>query len=86
MAYLMLPDALMPEHIARWQRGAGGEQKTARALKPLRKEGWLIRHDLATGYGNSNRDHIAAGPAVRLGRAPVRRPCGAADETERPRL
>jgi hypothetical protein len=66
MAYLMLPEALMPDHIARWQRGAWGEQRTARALKRLRKEGWLIRHDLATGYGNTNRDHVAAGPAVYL--------------------
>ena len=37
MAYFMLPDALMPEHIARWQRGAWGEQNTAKALKPLRR-------------------------------------------------
>jgi len=66
VGYWMLPDALMPEHIARWQRGAWGEQNTAKALKPLRKDGWLIRHDLATGYGNANRDHIAAGPAVYL--------------------
>lgn len=66
MAFAMLPDTLMPEHIRRWQRGAWGEQKTARALKPLRKDGWVIRHDLATGYQNTNRDHIAAGPAVYL--------------------
>jgi Nuclease-related domain len=66
MAYLMLPDVVMPEHIARWQRGAWGEQKTAKALKSLRKQGWLIRHDLATGYRETNRDHIAVGPAVYL--------------------
>jgi hypothetical protein len=66
MAYFMLPDALMPEHIARWQRGAWGEQNTAKALKPLRRQGWLIRHDLATGYAKANRDHVAVGPAVYL--------------------
>ena len=66
MALWMLPDALMPDHIARWQRGSWGEQNTSKALRPLRKQGWLIRHDLATGYGNANRDHIAAGPAVYL--------------------
>src|SRR5215211_3434920 len=66
MAYFMLPDALLPEHIARWQRGAWGEQNTAEALKPLKKEGWLVRHDLAGRNGNGNRDHIAAGPAVYL--------------------
>jgi hypothetical protein len=62
----MLPDTLMPDHIQRWQRGAWGEQNTAKALKPLQKEGWLVRHDLATGYRNTNRDHIATGPAVYL--------------------
>lgn len=65
-AFLLLPDAAMPDHIARWQRGAWGEQLTAKALKPLRKQSWLIRHDLASGYANGNRDHIAAGPAVYL--------------------
>jgi hypothetical protein len=63
---LLLPDLVLPDHIARWQRGAWGEQSTARALKPLHKQGWLIRHDLATGYANTNRDHIAVGPAVYL--------------------
>lgn len=66
MALWMFPDAVMPDHIARWQRGAWGEQNTAKALRSLRKQGWLIRHDLATAYGKSNRDHIAAGPAVYL--------------------
>jgi len=66
MAFWVLPEAVMPDHIARWQRGAWGEQSSARALKPLRKQGWLVRHDLATGYGKANRDHIAVGPAVYL--------------------
>lgn len=66
MAVWMFPDAVLPDHIARWQRGAWGEQETAKVLKPLRKQGWLVRHDLATGYGNTNRDHVAAGPAVYL--------------------
>lgn len=65
-AFGLLPDLLLPDHIARWQRGAWGEQNTAKALKRLRKQGWLIRHDLATRYGNANRDHIAVGPAVYL--------------------
>jgi hypothetical protein len=65
-AYVMFPEAVMPDYISRWQRGAWGEQETAKALKPLLKGGWLIRHDLATGYGEANRDHIAAGPAVYL--------------------
>jgi hypothetical protein len=65
-ALWMFPEAVLPDHIARWQRGAWGEQNTAKALKPLRKQGWRIRHDLATGYGKTNRDHIAVGPAVYL--------------------
>jgi len=48
------------------QRGAWGEQNTAKVLKPLAKEGWLVRHDLATRSGRGNRDHIIAGQAVYL--------------------
>lgn len=65
-ALWIFPDAVLPDHIARWQRGAWGEQSTAKVLKPLAKQGWCIRHDLATGYGKGNRDHIAVGPAVYL--------------------
>lgn len=53
-----------PDHIARWQRGAWGEQKTARALKPLKKQGWHFRHDLEGSSGN--RDHVAVGRGVFL--------------------
>lgn len=66
MGYSLLPDVLMPDHIKRWQRGAWGEQNTAKALKPLKKAGWLVRHDLAARYGKGNRDHIAVGTAVYL--------------------
>jgi hypothetical protein len=66
MAFVLLPDTLLPEHIARRERGMWGEQKTAKALKPLAKKGWLVRHDLATRSGRGNRDHIVAGPAVYL--------------------
>jgi hypothetical protein len=65
-AFVLLPDTLIPDHIARWQRGAWGEQDTAKVLKPLTREGWLVRHDLATRSGRGNRDHIVAGPAVYL--------------------
>jgi hypothetical protein len=66
IAFYLMPDALMPDYIARWQRGAWGEQNTAKALRPLKKEGWLIRHDLAAKYGQGNRDHILVGPTVYL--------------------
>jgi hypothetical protein len=39
MAYFMLPDALMPEHIARWQRGAWGEQNTAEGAQAAASAG-----------------------------------------------
>jgi hypothetical protein len=42
----------MPDHIRRWERGAWGEQLTAKALLPLRKEGWLVRHDGAAQESN----------------------------------
>lgn len=66
MAFEMFPDVVMPDYITRWERGAWGEQSTARALKPLRKQGWVIRHDLATRSGKGNCDHIVVGPAVYL--------------------
>jgi hypothetical protein len=66
MGFYLFRDALMPDHIKRWQRGAWGEQNTAKALKPLKKAGWLVRHDLAARYGKGNRDHIAVGPAIYL--------------------
>jgi hypothetical protein len=66
MGAALLPEALLPDHIRRWERGAWGEQNTAKALKRLKKEGWRIRHDLATHYGSGNRDHVAVGPAVYL--------------------
>ncbi len=66
VGFFLLPDALMPDYIARWQRGVWGEQSTAQELRRLSKRDWLVRHDLATGRGRSNRDHVAAGPAVYL--------------------
>jgi hypothetical protein len=50
-----------PAHIQHWLRGAEGERKTERALRPLRRSGWSFAHDLKTAHGN--RDHVAVGPA-----------------------
>jgi hypothetical protein len=55
-----------PEHIKGRERGAWGEQKTARSLRRLRSKEWLVRHDLATGYRKTNFDHLVVGPAVYL--------------------
>jgi Nuclease-related domain len=63
-AWVLMPEALMPGHIFNWQLGAWGEQKTQSELKPLRREGWIVRHD--TAWGKGNHDHILAGPAVYL--------------------
>ncbi|MEJ7783826.1 MAG: nuclease-related domain-containing protein [Solirubrobacteraceae bacterium] len=49
-----------PAHIERWRQGAQGEQQTARALRPLAREGWIVLNDLPRQYGNI--DHVAIGP------------------------
>jgi hypothetical protein len=58
--YLMVMDE-PPEHVDRWRRGYGGERRTARALRPLLRLGWVVRHDLAALRGN--RDHVVVGPS-----------------------
>jgi hypothetical protein len=63
MAAWVVPDALLPSHIANWQRGAWGEQMTAYELKALRREGWTVRHDVKWG-ARGNHDHVVAGDAV----------------------
>ena len=49
-----------PAHIDQWLRGARGERKTERALRPLRRSGWDFTHDVDASRGN--RDHVAVGP------------------------
>src|SRR5690606_34478270 len=49
-----------PCWIEHWQEGVFGEKATAKALKPLEREGWIVLHDLQAGRGNV--DHIAIGP------------------------
>lgn len=50
-----------PGWVENWQAGAWGEQETAKALKPLEREGWIVLHDLPAGVGNI--DHVIVGPA-----------------------
>jgi hypothetical protein len=50
-----------PRYIEKWQVGAEGERKTARALRRLERKGWTVRHDVQRRYGNY--DHIAVGPS-----------------------
>jgi len=47
--------------VQKWRRGAEGERKTERALKPLERQGWTIEHDVQRD-GRANLDHIASGP------------------------
>lgn len=49
-----------PVSIAAWQEGALGEESTARQLRALQKEGWVVLHDLANG--SANFDHVVIGP------------------------
>jgi hypothetical protein len=54
--------SFFPEHIDRWQRGAEGEKRTARRLRPLaRARDWTVVHDRAARFGNL--DHVLVGPA-----------------------
>jgi hypothetical protein len=58
VAMLALNDP--PEHIAKWGRGAAGERRTAKVLRPLRRRGWTITHDVQRDRGNL--DHVLVGP------------------------
>lgn len=46
-----------PEQGEKWRTGAEGERKTAKRLRALEREGWLLAHDIANERGNY--DHIA---------------------------
>lgn len=50
-----------PRYVEKWQEGAEGERKTARALRRLERKGWTVRHDVQRRHGNY--DHIAVGPS-----------------------
>ena len=60
VGWLAVLDAV-PPHIENWWRGAEGERKTERALRPLERAGWVISHDLHGKFGNV--DHLVVGPA-----------------------
>jgi Nuclease-related domain len=45
-----------------WQRGARGERRTARQLRPLLQHGWVVFHDLAVPSSGANADHLVIGP------------------------
>jgi Nuclease-related domain len=45
-----------------WRRGARGERRTARALRPLLRAGWTVLHDVAIPDSRANADHLLIGP------------------------
>lgn len=49
-----------PLSIASWEDGAFGEEATAKQLRTLEREGWVVLHDLANG--TKNFDHVVLGP------------------------
>jgi hypothetical protein len=57
-----------PARIENWRTGFEGERRTARALAPLRRRGYLLLHDLpdrriGEQYRNGNIDHVVVSPA-----------------------
>jgi Nuclease-related domain len=61
LVYVIRNDA--PQHVLNWQRGAEGERRTEKALRPLERAGWSVEHDVQRARG-SNIDHIVRGPHV----------------------
>ncbi len=60
-AMLMVLYDSPPHHIERWRAGAEGEQRTARAVRSLVRDGWVLLNDLPRGAANI--DHVLIGPA-----------------------
>jgi hypothetical protein len=51
------------EQARTWQRGAHGEQRTARLLDRLTRDGYVVFHDLALPGSPANVDHLVIGPS-----------------------
>lgn len=50
------------EAVRTWRKGALGERRTARMLRPLTRRGYTVLHDRALPYGRANVDHLVIGP------------------------
>lgn len=59
-AWALLADS-PPAHVENWRTGAEAERKTARCLRALDHEQWLVVHDVDAERGNY--DHIVVGSA-----------------------
>jgi hypothetical protein len=51
------------EQARTWQRGAAGERRTARLLRRLVRDGFVVLHDLAVPGSPANVDHLVIGPS-----------------------
>jgi hypothetical protein len=51
------------EQARTWQRGAQGERHTARLLRRLHRDGYVVFHDLAVPGFDANVDHLVIGPS-----------------------
>lgn len=60
LAFWVVARISPPAWIENWQSGSWGEVATAKALRKLEPDGWVVLHDLPAGRGNV--DHIAVGP------------------------
>jgi hypothetical protein len=49
-----------PHHVERWRQGFEGEVATAKTLRRLVADGWLVLNDIDIRYGNL--DHVVVGP------------------------
>jgi len=54
----------LSEAARSWQHGAAGERRTARLLRRLARDGFVVFHDLAApGSTRANLDHLVIGPS-----------------------
>ncbi|MFD0887865.1 nuclease-related domain-containing protein, partial [Streptosporangium algeriense] len=49
------------EAVRTWRKGAIGERRTARLLRPLERRGYTVLHDRALPHGRANVDHLVIG-------------------------
>ncbi|MFF0572656.1 nuclease-related domain-containing protein [Streptosporangium saharense] len=49
------------EAVRTWRKGAIGERRTARMLRPLGRRGYTVLHDRALPSGRANVDHLVIG-------------------------
>jgi hypothetical protein len=66
MGFLVIARNSPPSWIEKWQVGALGEQRTAKALQPLLQSGWVVINDLKRVRSNRvryNLDHVIVGPS-----------------------